>query len=321
MTNHGETPISFRSGQETLSGILNLPQRANERPDFAVVFPPAGVRGRLGGTFQYPFYARQLAARGYPSLRFDPWGCGDSSGDVEVTEMRAWYGTVQSGAFVDNTLDALAELKRHVKAKHYVVWGICGGAITALLAAGRARDVDGVVALSLPPLLDSVEQSVETDDISAGDAKEYLVWAYGKKILSPKAWMRLLSGRSELDTIAKYGTAIARAQLEKLKRRVFSPAHQRERAKSDHPRFNPHFIEALDNVVDRGARVIFLYGHRDILHWNFREHFYDLFWQYNPNYERNCEIVSIQGCNHFFTLREWQQQAVDYTMPWLDRIR
>lgn len=331
-----EEVFEFRSGEHQLTGILNVPAGASSGADVAVLFANAGARGRLGSTFQYPYYARQLAELGIPSLRFDPHGIGDSEGLLETREMLAFYGVLQQGLFVEDLLVAIEEFRRRVRPRRLVLCGVCGGAITSLIAAGKADVVDGVILLSVPVLLDSAAED-EAEVIPAGYAREYLIAAYGKKIFSLDAWSRLLSGKSELDTIARYSAAILKGGIERarglldprqladqLRRRMrtmragrHKVTHEAER----HPMFNERFLESLDALMGRRAPVLLVFGEGDAIRWHFEEHFQKPFWQDDPAYAELCEVHYLAGCNHLFTLKEWQDRALDLARPWLSRLQ
>lgn len=333
-----EEVFEFNSGEQQLVGILNPGEgpAGGKGPEVGVVFANAGARGRLGSTFQYPYYARQLAKQGIPSLRFDPHGIGDSEGLIETREMEGFYGVLQGGLFVDDLLVAIEEFRKRVKPRRIVLWGVCGGAITSLIAAAKTELVDGVVLLSVPVLLDSAEEG-EGEVIPAGYAREYLIAAYGKKIFSLEAWTRLLRGESELDTIWSYSVAIAKGGLDKvragldprtladqLKRRLRRMRAKQRKVTHDaerHPMFNERFLESLDRMMAGRHPVLFVFGEGDAIRWHFEEHFQQPFWQDDPAYAELCDVHYLAGCNHLFTLREWQDQALEIAKPWLSGLR
>jgi pimeloyl-ACP methyl ester carboxylesterase len=330
-----EEVVTFEVNGETLTGILNRPDELGGRqPEIGIVFGNAGARGRLGSTFQYPYYAKHLAALGYPTLRFDPIGIGDSTGMIEHTEMPAFYGSLQSGRFAEALAVASDEFRKLVRPKKLVLAGVCGGAITSLMVAGRKPDIDAVWLLSVPVLYDSVDQSTE-DTLSSGYAADYLVTAYSSKLLSIDAWKRLLSGKSEMDTILSYGKValkgaiprvrgIVENKVAELKSRFLGgepPRRKVEHTAERHPMFNDHFLRSLDALMDRKAPVLFVFGEGDAIRWHFKEHFVEPFWQDDPAYDDLCEIHYLPGCNHLFTLREWQNQALDLVKPWLSKVQ
>src|SRR5215471_5370366 len=105
-----------------------------------------------------------------------------------------------------------------------------------------------------------------------------------------------------------------KAPLSKLRVRAKpTAATQRKR----HPRFNDHFLEAVEAMLARRSRILFLYGDGDALRWDFQKEFYDPIRKADPRYDRLCEVHYVPGCNHLFTLREWQRQALDRAAAWL----
>jgi pimeloyl-ACP methyl ester carboxylesterase len=290
---------------------LQLPKAPlAEPPDVALLLVHSGARGRLGSTFQYPFFARRFAELGYPSLRFDPRGVGESSGHIEITPMRDFYGSISVGRFVADTLVGIEELRRQLNPKRIVLFGVCGGAISALLAAPRSAHVDGLILLSPPVLIDSAQQS-PLERIPAEYARRYLFALYAKKLLSPVAWKRLFSGKSDIDVIFTYARAALKAPLARFRPKPKGPERKL------HPRFNGHFLEAVEAMLKRRARMLFMFGEGDALRWDFQKEFYDVYWKGAAAYEKLCQVHYVPGCNHLFTLREWERQALDVATPWL----
>lgn len=323
-----EQTLEFMSEGRTLSGVLNLPE-AEGRPKIGVIFANAGARGRLGNTFQYPYYADALAAHGWASLRFDPHGVGDSEGRIEAHETLAFLRTLQDGRFVDDLVAAIQLFKERVNPERIILWGVCGGAITSLIAAGRSDLVDGAVLLALPVFRDKVGDSPQTDAIPAGYAWDYLVTAYSKKMLDPKNWLRLLRGESELDTIRDYSLAVIKGQLgrvreplSKLKHRLRgSPPPPKEvlHPAVAHPRLNPQVLPSLDALTARRVPLLVVFGEQDALRWHWEDHVKKPYWADNPGYAELFEEHQLPDCNHLFTLRRWQTQTLDLAQPWLRR--
>ncbi|MBI3244197.1 MAG: alpha/beta fold hydrolase [Chloroflexi bacterium] len=83
---------------------------------------------------------RQLALRlsraGFPVLRFDYYGCGDSNGDDDQGHLTQWLADIAAAG---------AELKKRSGADRLCLIGLRLGAALALLAAARRNDLDGLV--------------------------------------------------------------------------------------------------------------------------------------------------------------------------------
>ncbi|NUP09097.1 MAG: alpha/beta fold hydrolase [Polyangiaceae bacterium] len=316
-----EEPVTFQSGANRLSGMLHRPDGAPS--DVAVLFVHSGARGRLGSTFQYPVAARALAKKGIASMRWDPSGMGDSEGRIDDTKMLDFFGSIQAGCFVADTLAAIEELDRQVAPKKLVLWGLCGGGITALLAAPRAkRKIDGLVLLSTPVLLDSAQQS-PLETISAEHAASHLWTLYAKKLLSLEAYKRLFRMESDIETIKTYATAFVKGTAKKIARKVknrIAPPPPDAPARPLHPRQNPHYLEALSAMVQKDAKLLMLYGETDSLRYDFWNEVYEPLVQKDEAYGKRVEVHLVEGCNHLFTLREWQAAALRHFDAWLPKV-
>jgi pimeloyl-ACP methyl ester carboxylesterase len=83
---------------------------------------------------------RQLATRlseeGFPVLRFDYFGCGDSSGDCQEGSVKQWLKDIST---------AIAEIRRRTGLEQVCLVGLRLGAALAALAAIERRDVESLV--------------------------------------------------------------------------------------------------------------------------------------------------------------------------------
>jgi len=83
---------------------------------------------------------RQLAARlsdsGFPVLRFDYYGCGDSFGDAEEGGISQWLQDIAT---------AISEARVRTSVSHICLIGLRLGAALSLITAAERGDVDSVV--------------------------------------------------------------------------------------------------------------------------------------------------------------------------------
>lgn len=87
-------------------------------------------------------FAETLAQSGYPTLRFDYPGVGNSRGDLAGRSLEEWISSVSAAA---------ETLRRHSGARRIVLAGLGFGCLIALAAAKAGFDAAGFVLLS-PPL-------------------------------------------------------------------------------------------------------------------------------------------------------------------------
>jgi len=179
--NHRDEALRFDYCGDTLIGILSRPARAC---DTGVVILIGGPQYRAGGHRQYVLLARALAAAGYPVLRFDYRGNGDSGGE------RRTYENVSDdiGAAVD-------ELQRQVPGlRQIALWGLCGGASAALIYCHERHDAR-VVGLCL------MNPWVRTEiSLARTHVKHY----YLRRVLQLEFWHKLASGQIALAALRDF---------------------------------------------------------------------------------------------------------------------
>src|SRR5665213_1692837 len=119
-------PIYFRSGEYQLFGWLHH-ARADSSADLGVVIcNPFGYEA-LCAHRGIRVLADEIAANGFPTLRFDYVGTGDSE-DLRATgdEIELWIG---------NVVDAANELRRSTGVARICLLGFRLGALLAALAS------------------------------------------------------------------------------------------------------------------------------------------------------------------------------------------
>lgn len=129
------TPFYFGVAGEELFGVYHRPQGGVPRESAVVVCHPLGqeyIRAHRG--------LRQLAVRladaGFPVLRFDLYGCGDSLGDPGDGTLERWREDVAA---------AVAEARARSAAERACLVGLRLGATLAALVGADDSAVDAVV--------------------------------------------------------------------------------------------------------------------------------------------------------------------------------
>jgi exosortase A-associated hydrolase 1 len=179
--NHRDEAVRFDCCGDALVGILSRPTHAR---DTGVVILIGGPQYRAGGHRQYVLLARALAAAGYPVLRFDYRGNGDSGGE------RRTYENVS-----DDIAAAVDELQIRVPGlRQVVLWGLCGGASAALIYCHERHD-SRVVGLCLMNPWVRTETSL---------ARTHVKYYYLRRVLQPEFWRKLASGRMSLAALRDF---------------------------------------------------------------------------------------------------------------------
>jgi uncharacterized protein len=119
----------------SLFGVLHPAERARARTVGVVLCPAAGHEHlRVHRTFRN--IAASLARFGFPVLRFDYSGTGDSAGDGSIATLAGWQADLSA---------AIEELKRRAGVSRVAVVGLRLGAAIAWQEALRRTDLDLLV--------------------------------------------------------------------------------------------------------------------------------------------------------------------------------
>jgi len=195
-------PVAFRCGDAEMAGIVH---RGTAEARLGVVIVVAGgPQYRAGAHRQFVSLARLLAAHGYPVLRFDLRGMGDSTGQH--------LGYQQSRQDIRSAVDELMRLEPSLR--QVALFGECESASGILFYASQDERVRQI-ALANP--------WVRTTEVQA---EAILKHYYMDRLKSREFWRRLLKGqfnvgeslRSFVDVVRNYwrGQAAKRADLNAL---------------------------------------------------------------------------------------------------------
>ena len=171
MKYHEEATV-FACAGDMLLGILAMPETP---ADTGVVVVVGGPQYRVGSHRQFLLLSRAAAAAGYPVLRFDYRGMGDSEGQPRD------FLAVDSD--IAAAIDAL--YKNAPSVKQVALWGLCDGASAALLYCRHTNDlrVRGVCLLN--PWIRSAASLARTQ------VKHY----YVQRLAERAFWLKFLSGK------------------------------------------------------------------------------------------------------------------------------
>jgi uncharacterized protein len=179
-----ESAFTFGCKGESLIGIMSLPGLAGSdvtsvvrtvEADTGVVVIVGGPQYRAGSHRQFTLLARAVADAGYPVLRFDYRGMGDSTGVPRT------FDAVQHdiAAAIDLMQQQLPTVQR------VILWGLCDGASAALLYLQATSDprISGV-CIANPWVRNEVSL-----------ARTHLKHYYLQRLRQPEFWRRALSGQ------------------------------------------------------------------------------------------------------------------------------
>lgn len=177
--NYIEETALFACEGDTLLGILARPETPAETGVLVVV---GGPQYRVGSHRQFLLLSRTLAAAGYPVLRFDYRGMGDSEG--------AQRDFQAVNADIAAAMDVLHE--RVPSVTRVVLWGLCDGASAALLYCHATQDTRVSSLCLLNPWVRSETSLARTQ------LKHY----YLQRAMRKEFWRKLFRGGVALEALA-----------------------------------------------------------------------------------------------------------------------
>jgi alpha-beta hydrolase superfamily lysophospholipase len=130
-------PTVFGAPGRELSGLYHPPVAGAERGPAVVLCNPLGFEA-MGAHRTMRHLAERLAAAGFPALRFDYHGTGDSSGQSGEP--------ARIGAWVEDIRAAVREVRARSGAQRVALFGLRFGASLATVAASGESDIDALVA-------------------------------------------------------------------------------------------------------------------------------------------------------------------------------
>lgn len=288
-----------------LTGILERPSEFS--PDAAVLLLSPGVKMRVAPHRLYKRMSHWFASRGFAVLRFDFYGLGDSEGEVPEDLLADFYREVQLGRYCEDVLSAAHWIEEHLGLRRILLAGLCGGAITGLLASRHMDSVEGLIGLGIPVILDGSEQD-HVRNMTEGQ-RSVLKRTYLKKLMDPGAWLRLLTLKSDI-----------RLLFRSFRPKTAAPSESESQASQAEPdgNMNPMFAPALFELVDRSCPLLLVFSGGDRLAWEYEEKFAV------PNADKlkligdQLVVKTIPNANHILSDQESQAQMFEILDSWLN---
>jgi hypothetical protein len=289
-----------------LFGIVHEPV-INKRQDVAILLLSPGVKNRVAPHRLYNKMSALFTEMGFAVARFDFHGLGDSEGSIEERQLADLYGSIQLGRYVEDTRAAMDWMQQTHGYKRFILAGLCGGALTGLLASISEPRAVGLLSIGIPVMLDG--SSIDTKRFMTAGQLGGLRAAYFKKALNPHSWARLL--RLETDF-----TLMAHTFLAALRRRARASSPQAAEPAPDNT--NPLFAPALLGFLKSGRPMLLLFSGQDRLYWEFEEKFLA---RHPGALERHAALAHVEilpEANHVLTFPEWQADTLQRSRRWLD---
>jgi len=284
---YSEQALLFECETEKLIGVLSTPAVGIAPASIAALIVVGGPQYRVGSHRQFVLLARRLAAAGFPTLRFDYRGMGDSDGAPRSFE--------HAEADIRSAIDILLSTCPSIRT--LVIWGLCDAASAALMYCSDDQRVSGLVLLNPWARSDA--------SLAAAHIKHY----YRARLLDADLWRKLVSGRfdwrASIRSLADGLSAVMRRRTIPAREPTASAPFQTRMAAGWH-RF--------------GGQILLILSGRDLTAKEFVEYarssgaWRD--WLGKPNVTR----LELESADHTFSDLSEQRQVEDLTLAFLSRI-
>lgn len=244
-----------------------------------------GPQYRVGSHRHFVLLARALADAGFPVLRFDYHGMGDSDGTADSFE----HADGDIGAAIDRLCEEQPQVCQ------VVLWGLCDGASAALMYSAKDPRVAALALLN--PWVRS----------EVSEARVYLRHYYVRRLINREFWRRVLSGR--------WGWRESVRDVKALAARASSRTTSQS---GDLAPEEDHFIDRMADAWEAfQGRVLLILSGNDLTADEFRD------WVAASRRRRawlrraNTRVETVHEANHTFARRDWRADVTRYTMDWL----
>jgi pimeloyl-ACP methyl ester carboxylesterase len=296
----------------SMHGIAHLPDRPNGA---VVIMFNIGLHYRVCHSRLFVRQARDLQGAGFTVVRFDPSRVGYSHGEIRVERAIDSYNSVQTGLFKRDALRVIAYSRERFQPKKLFLYGLCGGALTATIAAALDPGVDGVAFVAGPVTVTSADFELSTLHPFSAQV-EYR--GYKARLLNPVAWLRFLSGKTSYRTLFRSFAVTMKDRFRRNDGPVDPAADPSEGGEENKGEiYNRTYHEAFDVLMKAGKDVLFLMPELDRATYDFDRIFAS---RYLPNYDayKNCyRIERVDKANHTFSTPAASRQLLDITRNWL----
>lgn len=300
---------------KALFGMYHIPEK-NMLPYGIIILSP-GIKSRVGNHRLYIKMAERFLEQGFPILRVDPEGLGDSEGEIEYQYTADVYGSIQVGRYIKDTISAMNDFESKLNVSKFILTGLCGGAITGLLAGVQDKRVVAILSLGIPVILDG--SSVDHKKYITDGQKKSIRDKYIKKIFNFDAWKRFLSFKSDYKLILSTIVKPIKLKMFNKKQTTSEKNDKNPSQVAVNTNLNPHFPDAFIEFI-KTRKILLLFSEADRLYWEFDEKFYQYNQQLLEKYKNNFSIDIIKEANHVLTFKEWQTEFYDKSCEWLKQV-
>jgi len=280
--NFTEQAIVFPCAVDELLGIVATPEQAGNTGVLIVV---GGPQYRAGSHRQFLLLSRALAIAGYPVMRFDHSGMGDSTGELKNFESLNDNISAAIGAFQQKCPNVI----------NVVLWGLCDAASASLLYWDATHDARIAGMVLLNPWVRS----------EATLARTHIKHYYGQRLLQAEFWRKVLTGRLGI------GAAIGGLIGSIVRARKTSGSTTADVALP----YQTRMMRALNEFP---GQVLLMLSGEDLTAKEFLETILANSVGALALQSNSLRRVDITGADHTFSSAEWRYSVEVSTISWLE---
>lgn len=286
----------------TLDGRrLRVTVRNVTAPVGVLILLPAGLKYSVGPHRLNQKLSRELASLGWASAFVDPGGYGDSEGPPPAdTTAEAWR-RIEAGGLADDILTATRSLRSRFPGLPVLACGLCGGAVTAVIAAARDPELfDGVISFSMAVQI--TPAGTGSIPLNSPTFARNLLGAYAQRALSADAWRRVFQGEARILGPLRAIAATLRHAL--------TPVEQ-----NSIQGLNIALRDALRVLASRQTPQLMIFGSSDRRYHEFLDASARGLWL-DGGVPSCCQVDVTPEANHEFHFPQWQALAFRVVREW-----
>ncbi len=266
--------------RKSLVGVISPAVASATDPDAPmVVILNSGIIHRVGANRASVSLARELAVAGFPAIRFDLSGLGDSENRIDaLPPLKAGMADIR---------DALDTIQSARQIRRFILMGLCSGADYSISYAGTDSRVVGVVLL----------------DPSIPRTFRYYLQHYAARILKPAAWRNFVRGHA-LRYLERKGDAADGIQSSKAAVKTLNTPEARV------------YLEGVyRNALQRGNQIMAIFTAGLEGQHNYRKQLLDVF--PSLTFGKQLQLHYFADSDHTFTAESHRRQLIQEVVGWV----
>jgi len=273
-----EKVVTFGEGKQ-LVGVITEPEQQEKIDDApGVLILHSGMHHHVGPFRLHVVMARRIAACGYPVLRFDVAGMGDSSSrkDTEYDVDRT----------ITDIRHAMDELTSRKGTRHFILMGLCTGANNAHKVAVVDDRITGGVFLG---------------------GYSYPTWQFYIRRYGPIA----LNPKRVINIVANMGRGLfSKPQAGKKRARISDGFHWWVLPPKDKTR------KDFMTLVDRGVNLLFVFSRAESNRYNYRKQMAHAF--PTVDFKGRLKVLINKDAHHAYIMEADRDKLINQIIGWLN---